>query len=485
MKKIILLWLLCWTLCVTLNAQPATTPHSAKVICRFEGSKDGDTARVEIWKYNIKTPEIRRQSLAIIKNSQVEVMMDSLNYPVYLSVFYKQKTLRNRELYFANPELYLVEPGDSIHINCTKTSMVFSGRGAARMQVWDQMGKLKNRILKNYPDRISKDYRNKLYDFYDESLTTKMAFLKTYQKRISRIAYQLLQADAFAVNMLARLPYFELKNIIRDSGTTVEDYGALYLRFSSIRTPFPINEKDAILAHSFYYTNLLMRRHMTDSFRMMGKPFNVMDCYEQIKRKYTGILRDNLLTCLIERHKASDNVLNCFQDALLTVKDPELKEVLHKLYQNNRKGNIVFDFSLRDTTNKLVRLSDFKNKIVLLDIWFTGCIPCMSTSKALEAVETLFKENKDMVFIGISTDRDKAVWLKSVRKGWYSSPFRINLFTDQKGEIDPFIQYYDIHTYPTLMLVDRKGNLYSGALPNPLSDKGQGIISVINKALAQ
>ncbi len=485
MKKIMLLWLICWNLTATLNAQPATTPHTAKVICRFEGSKDGDTAKVEIWKYNIKTPEMRRQSLAIIKNAQVEVMMDSLYYPVYLSVFYKQKTFFNREFYFANPQLYLVEPGDSIRINCTKDSMVFSGRGAVKMQVWYQMENLKNTVLKDYPlRRINGDYRNELFDFYDESLSIRMAFLKNIQSQISHISYQLMLADIFSRYMTVRLAYFEL-NTGKDSGTTTEYYHALYSRLCKKFETFAHTKNNEILSHSFYYTNLLMLKHIVDSFAMVEKPFNLVDCYEQVKKKYTGIIRERLITSLLDRYRLLNQQSLCLQDAVTIVKDPELKALLLKEYLNKLKGTAAFNFTLTNTAGQTVKLSDFKNKVVILDFWFTGCLSCIDMSTALQPVESVFKENKNVVFISISIDTDKGTWLKSLSKGFYSTPERINLYTNGEGEMNGLIRYYDIHGYPTLMLIDAKGNLFSSSLPNARADSGEAMIGEIQQALKQ
>src|ERR1035437_6348734 len=61
-------------------------------------------------------------------------------------------------------------------------------------------------------------------------------------------------------------------------------------------------------------------------------------------------------------------------------------------------------FSLTGTDGKLVKLSNYKGKIVIIDFWATWCSPCR---KGIPDLIELQKEfGKKVVVIGISLDTD-------------------------------------------------------------------------------
>jgi thiol-disulfide isomerase/thioredoxin len=67
------------------------------------------------------------------------------------------------------------------------------------------------------------------------------------------------------------------------------------------------------------------------------------------------------------------------------------------------------------------KISDLKGKIIVADVWATWCIPCIKTLPELNSLAKDFAENKDIVFITISKDADRAVWERVVNKsGWDS-----------------------------------------------------------------
>ena len=136
---------------------------------------------------------------------------------------------------------------------------------------------------------------------------------------------------------------------------------------------------------------------------------------------------------------------------------------------DNSKGTTAIDFKFTDINGKEVALSDFKGKVVYIDIWATWCGPCKKEVPHLKKLEEAYHENKDIVFMGISVDvsKDKNKWesyLKSENlKG-------IQLFAGdaaQKGIMQP----YKIKGIPRFMLIDRDGKIISADAPRPSSNE--------------
>lgn len=134
-------------------------------------------------------------------------------------------------------------------------------------------------------------------------------------------------------------------------------------------------------------------------------------------------------------------------------------------------GKPIIDFSLEDTSGKMVRLSDFKGKYVFLDFWASWCAPCRRENPN---VKKQFEKYKDKGFTVVSVSLDKPeakqVWLEAIRKD------QIGLWT-QLGDLDGFdgkvAKSYYVKSIPTNFLIDPDGkflgrNLYGEVLNKAL-----------------
>jgi thiol-disulfide isomerase/thioredoxin len=109
------------------------------------------------------------------------------------------------------------------------------------------------------------------------------------------------------------------------------------------------------------------------------------------------------------------------------------------------------NFKLETIAGKTLPLSDYKNKIVIVDFWATWCPPCRRGIPDLIALQNEFKKN--LVIIGISVDRDtRGSVADFARKQGINYP--ICYFTDKV--VDDF---GGIEGIPTSFIIDKKGNI--------------------------
>lgn len=140
-------------------------------------------------------------------------------------------------------------------------------------------------------------------------------------------------------------------------------------------------------------------------------------------------------------------------------------------------GKSSYNFSLPDTDGKMVSMKDFKGKVVFIDVWATWCGPCRGQFPFLKEVEEEYKDNMDIVFVGISTDAitNKQKWLKTIKKEKLEG---IQLIDDSGKS---FGRKYNILSIPRFLLIDKQGNWIE--IRCPLPEAKQELKRYLDKAL--
>ncbi|MEA5000846.1 MAG: TlpA disulfide reductase family protein [Endomicrobiaceae bacterium] len=111
------------------------------------------------------------------------------------------------------------------------------------------------------------------------------------------------------------------------------------------------------------------------------------------------------------------------------------------------------DFTLQDLNGQKVSLSDFKGKVVFVDFWASWCPPCRQSIPAVEKLYEEYKDNGNIVFLGINLNEDKSSVSKFVEK--QKIKYTV-LMSDKK-----VISNYKISGIPAFFLIDQKGNMYN------------------------
>jgi thiol-disulfide isomerase/thioredoxin len=126
------------------------------------------------------------------------------------------------------------------------------------------------------------------------------------------------------------------------------------------------------------------------------------------------------------------------------------------------KGAIAPTFSYPDMNGKMVSLSDFKGKIVYLDVWASWCGPCRREIPAAKELEKQM-HGKDVVFLCVSVDGDEAAWKKIVKEKELTG-VHIHSKGDFKSEMT---KLYDINSIPTYIIIDRNGKIWKMGAERP------------------
>lgn len=133
------------------------------------------------------------------------------------------------------------------------------------------------------------------------------------------------------------------------------------------------------------------------------------------------------------------------------------------------KGHQASDFTRKDVNGKVVQLSSFKGRYVLLDFWASWCAPCRELTPHIKSLYQKYN-SKGLSIIAISGDSKYEAWLKAIQHDGIDSLVNILSFTDSdmdflktsesigaasfKGELR---KQFNLMPIPVAILIDRNG----------------------------
>ncbi|WEK20210.1 MAG: TlpA disulfide reductase family protein [Candidatus Pedobacter colombiensis] len=372
-------------------------------------------------------------------------------------------------------EYYLFENGDDITMDVwPKGYLLFSGKGAEKLNcqfdIYNIEGGSKAVTSRWIKLENAKDHDKAFKLNADEvSLMTKLRLklLESYKGEFSESIYNRIYLDAIGNARLWGLT--EKSNLIVYARNEAALSAFRNLNKMRADQELELTVDSNFIPYSAYYPAYIFEKEWNIQ-RLYAKDAATGDSfvgmYGVLQQKYQGALRDQLLMIGISKLNRyfSAEIQSSLGLVMKSITDPAYKKTLMAW---QKKQNEVFPFELQDTAGNIRKLSDYKGKLVIVDFWFTGCGHCEILNKTMETIIKKYENNKNIVFLTISSDSDKKTWIKSVSTGLYTSPGTINLYTNGLGLGHPIIKHYGFYSAPQQLIIDKNGMLITSHPPRP------------------
>ncbi|MBP6794349.1 MAG: AhpC/TSA family protein [Saprospiraceae bacterium] len=125
---------------------------------------------------------------------------------------------------------------------------------------------------------------------------------------------------------------------------------------------------------------------------------------------------------------------------------------------------IAPDFEGMTPDGKVLKLSQFKGKYVLIDFWASWCGPCRQENPNVVKLYNNYKAN-GFEILGVSLDQEKEKWVSAISEDQLTWPH----ISDLKGWKSSIAALYGVQGIPQNFLIDKDGKIIAKAL------RGQGL----------
>ena len=117
-------------------------------------------------------------------------------------------------------------------------------------------------------------------------------------------------------------------------------------------------------------------------------------------------------------------------------------------------GKSIHPFDFQDLTGRHWKSSELRGMVVYLNIWFTGCPPCVQEIPSLNTLFNELSDKSDIVMLSIAFDNPGIL-----KKFMTTNPIKLPLASVPIEQIKQLASVNGNIGFPTHLIIDRDGNL--------------------------
>lgn len=303
----------------------------------------------------------------------------------------------------------------------------FDDNVSSYLKQLNEFNKIVSSNLNDYAkeaETLIAQYEEALYDGKLQNAKLKSTFADSFAKLISKNKSASKNAEEIRTqsDLITRLG----NSIVVDAQTKVQGIVAQYQN--------EFNAKDALILNRL---SQLMLDHKTDLATLM-----FIDNFATDK-KIVG----EVLTALHQKYPNHPVVAENFNK----INSPQYR---------TSAGQVAPELEFANPDGKVLKLSDLRGKVVLIDFWASWCGPCRRENPNVVNLYAKYNSKGFEVF-SVSLDNNKAKWVEAIQKDNLSWP---NHVSDLKGWSSAAAKLYGVNSIPCTFLIDKDGRIIAKGL---------------------